>query len=613
MCGFAGWIDWSQDLTRQRDLIERMGAMLSHRGPDEAGLWLSPRAALAHRRLVVLDPEGGKQPFTYRRQNHNLVIVYNGEIYNLPELRAELRSHGLVCQTRSDVEAVLLAYLAWGKHCVDRLNGIFAFAIWNEDAATLFLARDRLGIKPLFYSQKASSLIFASEIKALLAHPELPPEVDRVGLAELLVMGPGRTPGQAVFRHLKELPPGHRLSYSRRGLERERYWQLESRPHRESARATAEHLRYLLENAVRRQLVGDVPIGSLLSGGLDSSAVTLFAASAMREKGGRLTTFAVDYQENARYFAPSQFQAQSDTPWAASVAAHLSTRHRTVVIEPETLAAALLPAVEARDLPGMADIDASLLLLAREVKREVKVVLSGEGADEILGGYPWFFREEDLSRSSFPWIRHLSWRQSFLAPETQRLLQPAEYLQSRYREARDQVPLLAEEAEDEALRREIAYLSIFHFMPVLLERKDRMTMAAGVEARVPFCDHRLVEYAWNLPWKIKCWGGQEKGILRLALRGLLPENVLQRRKSPYPKIHHPAYRQLVRAAVLRLLEDPRSPLIPLINQEKVRRLALGQEADSDLPWFGQLMTGTQLLAYFLQLDHWLRHYRVVLV
>ncbi|RDV84347.1 asparagine synthase (glutamine-hydrolyzing) [Ammonifex thiophilus] len=613
MCGFAGWIDWEEDLTRQREIIERMGAAVSHRGPDEGGIWLSPQAAFAHRRLIVLDPEGGKQPFTQKLDGRIWVIVYNGEIYNLPELRQELRSLGFSFQTRSDVEAVLLAYLAWGTKCVSKLNGIFAFAVWDEKERTLFLARDRLGIKPLFFSRRGSAFLFASEIKALLVHPAVPPEVDELGLAEIFVLGPGRTPGCAVFRHVEELKPGHWLTFSPQGIQVQRYWRLESRPHKENTSRTAAELRSLLEDCVRRQLISEVPLGSLLSGGLDSSAVTFFAATALREKGETLASFAVDYRENTRYFSPDQFQPQYDTPWATEVASLLQTRHRTVVIDPEELGQALLPALKARDLPGMADVDSSLLLLAREVKKEVTVVLSGEGADEIFGGYPWFRRAEDLSSSCFPWIRHSSWRQSFLSPELQKLLHPQEYLAQRYAEALAEVPRLPGEEAHAARLREISYLSIFHFMPVLLERKDRMAMAAGLEARVPFCDHRLVEYVWNIPWEMKFWGGKEKGILRLALKGILPDSVLQRRKSPYPKTHHPAYTRFVKTAVLRLLEDPQSPLLPLVNREKLRELALTGGVGVDTPWFGQLMTGPQLLAYFLQVDLWLRHYRVILV
>ncbi|MEW5762701.1 MAG: asparagine synthase (glutamine-hydrolyzing) [Bacillota bacterium] len=611
MCGIAGWIDWEEDLTRRRAVVEAMRDRLACRGPDAAGIWLSPRAALAHRRLVVVDPAGGGQPMARRRGEQTFVITYNGELYNTPELRRELAARGHTFRGYGDTETLLLSYMEWGPACLARLNGIFAFAVWDEATQTLFLARDRLGVKPLFFARRGSAFLFGSEIKALLVHPAVEPVIDAEGLAEVLALGPARTPGHGVFRNVEELKPGYWLLHSRRGTRVQRYWALESRPHTEDLRATVERVRWLLEDAAARQLASDVPVCTLLSGGLDSGAITAFAARAHRREGrGPLLTFSVDYTDNNRYFRPSEFQPDADAPWVRRVSALFATRHRTVTITTAKLVDALAEAVRARDLPGMADVDASLYLFSREIKKEATVALSGEAADEVFGGYPWFRREDDLRAPTFPWMRNVRARLSLLAPEVLARVRPGSYLEARYREALAEVPRLPGEEPRAARLREVAYLSLTRFLPVLLDRKDRMSMAVGLEVRVPYCDHRLVEYVWNVPWEMKACDGREKGLLRRALAGALPADVLARPKSPYPKTHNPAYAAAVRDRLLAILDDPASPLVPLLDAAAVRALAAGGGAGLDLPWFGQLMTGPQLLAYLVQTDVWLREYRV---
>lgn len=613
MCGIAGWVAWERDLSGERATLEAMAATIAHRGPDEAGIWLSPRAGLAHRRLIVVDPRGGGQPMVRTVAGRTCVISYNGELYNTDELRAELQARGQVFQSYSDTEVLLLSYMEWGASCLERLNGIFAFAVWDDRDETLFLARDRLGVKPLFYAAGPGSLLFASELKALLAHPAVEPVVDAEGLAEVLALGPARTPGHGVFRGVSELKPGHFLLYDRRGLRIRRYWSLESRPHEDDAAATAARVRELLQDAVQRQLVSDVPVCALLSGGLDSSAIAACAAPALARSGrGPLRTYSVDYVGNDRHFRPNAFEPDADAPWALRVAAILGTEHRTIVIDTPSLVEGLHHALRARDLPGMADIDASLYLLSREIKREATVGLSGECADEVFGGYPWLFQPEAVQADTFPWSRRLGERLRLLAPDVVSTLRPAEYVAERYREALAEVPRLPGEDPAGARMRELSYLNLTRWMPTLLDRKDRMSMAVGLEVRVPFCDHRLVEYAWNIPWAMKSCDGQPKGILRRALAGLLPPEVLARRKSPYPKTHDPSYLSAMRERVLEILGDRNSPLLPLIDEAAVRELARPGGGEMDSPWFGQLMRGPQLLAYLVQIDAWLRDYRISL-
>ncbi len=607
MCGIAGWIDWQRDLRREAALLERMAAALAPRGPDDAGLVLEPHAGLAHRRLIVVDPQGGAQPMTRRFGRRELTIVYNGELYNTEDLRRPLVAKGYRFHGHSDTEVLLAAYAAWGEECLPRLNGIFAFAIWDAQAEELFLARDRLGVKPLFYARRSDAFLFASELKALLAHPLVPPELDREGLAEIFLMAPARTPGHGVFRGVDELRPGHALRFDRAGLRQSRYWALEAREHPDDAETTVRTVRELLRDTVERQLVSDVGVSALLSGGLDSSAVAAFASAALRRDGREpLRTWAVEFDDMATHFRPTDFQTSLDGPWASRVAAHLGTDHRTVTLGAGEVAGALEAALLARDLPGMADVDSSLYLFCRRIKEESTVALSGESADEVFGGYPWFVRPDALAADTFPWALRQRDRVALLDPDLARYLDADAYVERRYREALDEVPRLPGEDPREARMREILHLNITRFLPTLLDRKDRMSMASGLEVRVPFCDHRLVEYVFNIPWSLKTLNGQRKGILREALRGALPDDVVDRPKSPYPSTPDPRFLQTVRKGALAVLADPRSPLAGFLNRPAIERLARQDQDPFALPWFSQLMGLAQWFAYVLQLDAFMR-------
>lgn len=621
MCGIVGVVDWRRDLTLQKDILVGMTQTLIPRGPDAEGYWISPRAAFGHRRLVVVDPQGGHQPMIRQQGEHTFTLIYNGELYNTPELRQELLSRGYHFEGHSDTEALLLSYLEWGPSCVERLNGIFAFGIWDSREQQLFVARDRLGVKPLFYSEQTGSLIFSSELKALLKHPDISPIIGREGLAQVFLVGPARTPGVGVYEGVSELKPGHVIFYSANGLHIRRYWALPNNVHADDLKTTSAKIRDLFLDTVKRQLVSDVPIGTLLSGGLDSSAITAIAAVTLAKEGkGPLPTFSVDYTDNDQYFKSNDFQPSADGPFIERMTEAFATQHTNCTLEIPELAAALKAATLARDLPGMADVDSSLLLFSREIKKHITVGLSGECADEVFGGYPWFHRQDALEAQTFPWTLHVEDRLQILSPELNELLHPHDYLQERYEEALAEIPLLPSTSalihkdsrtlsgnlQREARIREITYLTLTRFMPTLLDRKDRMTMATGLEVRVPFCDHRLVEYAWNIPWGMKALNGVGKGLLRHALSGILPDDVLWRRKSPYPKTHNPNYLLAVRTWLSEILEDNTSPILPFLNVPALRDLMkLSDTMPSGRPWFGQLMDLPQLFAYLIQVNYWL--------
>ncbi|MBA4602837.1 asparagine synthase (glutamine-hydrolyzing) [Thermoactinomyces mirandus] len=613
MCGITGWIDFTKDLTRERGILQQMNRTLVSRGPDAGGTWFSPHAAFGHRRLIVIDPEGGIQPMVRTVEGRKFVITYNGEIYNMGELRLKLLSLGHSLSTRSDTELILTAYIEWGEDCLKYLNGIFAFAIWDECRQTCFMARDRIGVKPLFYTKIGDSFLFGSELKSLLAHPFVEPVIDDEGLAELLVMGPARTPGCGVFKDIYELRPGQFLRYGRDGIKTGTYWELTSRHHEDNLETTAHKIRELFQDAIKRQLVSDVPIGTMLSGGLDSSAISACAAKVFQEeKRGILHTFSVDYIDNDKYFHVNEFQPNSDAPWAELMADRIGSEHHTVLLDNFELFDSLIQAMEARDLPGMADVDASLFLFSREIRKEMTVVLSGECADEVFGGYPWFHREEMVNADTFPWAHLVTKRIPFISPEIKARIRPMEYAEARYQEALSEVPRLSEDNAGEARMREMFYLNLTRWMPTLLDRKDRMSMAFGLEVRVPFCDHHLVEYVWNIPWALKKYGNREKGLLRYAFRDLLPKEIVERKKSPYPKTHHPDYLRLMKKQIRQLLDTPSAPLFQVLDRKEVENFMNQDLTQLHLPWFGQLMNVPALLAYWWQLNEWMKKYKVVI-
>ncbi|ADL13338.1 asparagine synthase (glutamine-hydrolyzing) [Acetohalobium arabaticum] len=610
MCGIAGWIDWKVNMNQQRSIVEEMGKTLECRGPDEKGAWFTENVGFAHRRLIVIDPEGGKQPMIKKHQGNTYVITYNGELYNTQELRRRLKTKGYEFNSHSDTEVLLTSYIEWGEECVKHLNGIFAFGIWDQKRESLYLARDRIGVKPLFYTQQQDRLIFGSELKALLAHPDIEAEIDTDGLGQIFVMGPARTPGNGVFCGIDEVKPGHYLVYDRDGLRKCQYWNLESKQHTDTAEETVHRVRELFVDTVERQLVSDVPICTLLSGGLDSSAITAVASKALQEAGkGQLHTYSVDYEGNDEHFESNEFQPDADNVWVERVSNYLGTKHHSVILDNSRLAEMLPAGVTARDLPGMADIDTSLYLFSRAIKEDFTVAVSGECADEIFGGYPWYHREEALQADTFPWSRNLEDRVRLLDNNLAARIKPQEYMQAKYQQALEEVPRLPGEEGKNARMREMFYLNLTRWMPTLLDRKDRMSMLTGLEIRVPFCDHRLVEYVWNIPWSMKNYGGNRKGILREALKGILPEDVRLRPKNPYPKTFNPDYFAAVRDWLLEILDTPNAPLLELIDVAAVRKLTKADQ-DFDIPWFGQLMRLPQLFAYLIQVNTWLEEYNV---
>ncbi|WP_418985753.1 asparagine synthase (glutamine-hydrolyzing) [Agathobaculum butyriciproducens] len=609
MCGIGGFVDYERDARRGGPILHGMKRTLTPRGPDAEGTYFDEDAALVHRRLIVIDPEGGKQPM--HSPDRNTIIIYNGELYNTPELRTELMSRGHEFVGHSDTEVLLHAYLEWKTDAFSRLNGIFAFAIWEKRERRLTLCRDRLGVKPLFFAPIRNGLTFGSTIDTVLCHPEIEPALDEDGLRTLLLLGPARPPESGVFRQIKSLLPGHFAVLTPENFTDHVYWQLEAHEHEDDLPTTIERTHTLICDAARRQLVSDVPLACFLSGGLDSSILSMLAAKDYAARGETLHTWSVDYRDNDKYFTKSIFQPNSDDSYIDQMVDFLGTHHHRVVLEPEALCAALLPATDARALPGMADVDSSLLLFCAAVKRGgTTVCLSGECADELFGGYPWYHREEILFEDTFPWSRSVGLRLGLLTPDAVR--NGEEFVRQHYRDTCDRAPKLSSDDKKAARMREMFVLNLDWFMATLLDRKDRMSMYSGLEVRVPFCDHRIVEYAYNMPWDFKSLEGREKGIVRRAFADELPKEIVYRKKSPYPKTFHPVYTRLCADYVCRIFEDNTSVAASLFDRNAVQKLMQRPESLAE-PWFGQLMRTPQIFAYIIQLDRWFRHYHVKIV
>lgn len=608
MCGIAGQIGYEENMRRMSVVMTQMSAAIAPRGPDASGLYVDDDAYLVHRRLAVIDPENGAQPMSYG----GYTLVYNGELYNTAEIRRELERRGVEFTGHSDTEVVLRSYVEFGGSCVEKFNGIFAFAVWDSRRRTLFLARDRIGVKPLFYSLTSDGLIFASEIKALLKHPKVRPVIDGRGIADIMLIGPAKRVGSGVFRDISEIPPACCAELTPEGFTVREYWKVHAAPHTESFEETSAHVRELLTDAVKRQLVSDVPLCCFLSGGLDSSVISAIAAEEYRRQGRQLSTWSIDYKDNHRNFRASSFQPDEDAPWIVRMVDFIGSDHTNVVLDTPALADALEDSTRARDLPGMADVDSSLYLFCREIRKRFPVALSGECADEVFGGYPWYHRREVLYYDGFPWSTAVPERAA-LMKEPMSAADAEAYVRQSYDKCISRTEYLDSDSPDDRRMREMFMLNMDYFMATLLDRKDRMSMAHGLEVRVPFCDYRVVEYAYNIPWAMKAFNGREKGLVRHAMTGVLPDDVLWRKKSPYPKTHNPDYLELLSRRLRSVLAKDDCRLTEFVSADKLREMLDTSGASFTKNWYGQLMTLPQIYAYMLQIEYWLREYDVEIV
>lgn len=610
MCGLVGFANPFKDVSSFRNVLNNMNNEIAKRGPDEDGMYFEENVCLGHKRLIVIDPDGGKQPMIFRYQGNAYSLVYNGQIYNTKELKDELSENGFTFDGHSDTEVLLKGFSFWKYDIIHKLNGIFSFAIWNSKEKELFVARDHFGVKPFYYSIVDGTFVFASEVKALFKYPGITAKIDSEGISELFGLGPSHTPGHGIFKDIHELKPASYGVFNSSGLHVEKYWSLVSLPHKDSFGTTCDKVRFLLEDSIRRQLVSDVPLCTFLSGGLDSSIITLYAANYCKGKGlPPLNTYSVDYVDNDKNFVKTDFQPNSDNYYINLMKNKLNTNHHSIILDTPELADSLEDAMLARDYPGMADVDSSLLLFCKNVKKHATVTLTGECSDEIFGGYPWFFRDDALNSGTFPWSIALDERQTLLNPEIAKKVHLKDYINFRYTESLNEVNILDTDSKETQEKRKISHLTLNWFMQTLLDRSDRMAMYNGFEIRVPFCDYRLAQYVWNIPWEIKALNGREKGLLRYVMKDLLPSEIVDRKKSPYPKTWNPTYLQKVKGMLTDIMENKNAPINSLLNRQYILDIIKTDGRAFTRPWFGQLMTGPQLMAYLCQVNMWLEKYQ----
>ena len=577
MCGMTGWLSFNRNLASERTLLQSMTNTLALRGPDSQGVWIDGPVGLGHRRLSVIDLAGGHQPMIVNHnQQYTAVIVYTGEVYNFQELKSTLQARGHHFDTRSDTEVVIHAYLEWGVRFVDQLNGMYAFAIWDRLAQELLLVRDRMGVKPLYYYQTDDGIIFGSEIKALLANPLVPRKINADGLREIFEMV--KTPGHVVFSDIHEVLPGEMLRVRKEGLFHYQYWQLQSYEHTDTLQNTIQHTRYLLEDIIDKQTVADVPLCCLLSGGLDSSVITSLASRKRLAEGkDNIHSFSVDFLEHNHGFTQDEVRGTPDAPFVRDLVKRINSTHTEIIIDSREMANSQLRChiVKALDLPPAfwGDMLPSISCLFQAIRKHATVALSGESADEIFGGYVWFHDMTAINAHTFPWLASITAKyfdgKTLFADELLNALNLDEFVNDSYQHAIAQVPNLPNEDKINQRMRQISHLNLTRFVQTLLDRKDRLSMARGLEVRVPFCDHRLVEYAFNIPWQMKTFDGREKSILRAASRDLLPNSISERVKSPYPSTQDPAYEQELRHSLHAIMADNNAPIRPFIDNKRI--------------------------------------------
>lgn len=616
MSGFSGFYQTQSSFLNNYEyyysLLDQMRCTQLHRGDAKDAMLLTANCGLAHNHFEKeTTPKTEFKPFTRKLYGKNFHLAFAGELYATDNLKKELEQVGFCFDTTEDEEIILYGFVHYGTEFFKRLDGVFSFALLEEEAQRLYLVRDGFGCKPLFYTYRDDTLIFATELKAILAHPYVKPVLSKSGLNEIFSLGPARSLGCGVFDNVSEVNPGEWICASPYGLHKETYWRMKAKPHEDSYEETIAKTTQMVMDAVKKQSVHEGKLGALLSGGVDSSVVTAIGSKFMMEAGEKMKTFSFDFTDNKTYFQSNAFQPSLDRPYVDIMANALDTEHAYLECTQETLFDGLKVSVRAHDLPAMADVDSSLHYFCKQVKKEADVVLTGECADEVFGGYPWFHREDLLDINTFPWTPSLKPRLDLLKKDFIETLDMNDYVQNAYHKTLQAIDYLPSESNEDKKKRRNGYLSLYWFMVTLLNRMERCSAQADLTARVPFADRKLAEYIYNAPWDMKMRGGVVKNLLREGFRGIVPDEVLFRKKSPYPKTYHPAYEKLLQDCLREIITDSASPLHHFVEKDAVLSF-IDKKKDLGSPWYGQLMAGPQMLAYLIQIDYWMKEYNISL-
>lgn len=601
--------NFSENPKRNFVILEHMIKNLQAKTNDQSGYSIIEACCLAQTISDYSESEN-KAPTKLIYQNQFYHIALNGEIYNIASLKEKLASFGYDVSKSTVSEIAGFAFIHYGPRFVEHLNGVFSIAIYDETQHTLYLYRDRFGVKPFYYTFLDKTIVFSSRIDTLFEYPRVKPRLDLNGINEIFTLGPAKSYGFGVFSGIYELLPGEYLVYSPSNIQKNKYYSLKSVPHNDTLEDTIEHTKALLEDSIRIQSVSDLPVCSFLSGGIDSSIVTAIYNKYLPDNQS-LCTYSFDYVDNSTHFISNSFQPSEDRPYVDIMKDYLGSDHTYLYCNYETLADLLTTSVDSRCLPTMADVDSSLIFFCSEVSKKHKVALTGECSDEIFGGYPWFHRTEMLQANTFPWMMDITFRKSLLNPEFAGALHMEQYIANSYEKSLSEVELLPSDSPLDSKKRQITYMNIKWFMQTLLDRMERAASLCGISARVPFADYRLVEYVYNTPWSMKSENGVPKSLLRAVAKPYLPEKIYNRPKSPYPKTYHPGYEKKLADQLMEILHDTASPLRSYLNIPLVKRF-LKEPKEYGQPWFGQLLAGPQMIAYLIQIDYWMRKYNLSL-
>lgn len=547
--------------------------------------------------------------FDFALETSDDEIAFDGNIYNLEELKEEIKGKGIGFIKGDVLEVCLEGYRKYGESFFEKINGVFALALWDGKKRKVVLCRDKMGVKPLYYTQRKNRIFFGSKIKDVLEQSGIEAIVTKEGLCEIFALGPAKSRTTNIFQDICEVLPSEYVVLGNGKIQKTVYWKVKSYRHKDSFAETVEKTAWLIEDSVKRQMQADTPVSTFLSGGVDSSLVTAICANELKKQGKQLDTFSFDFEGNQKYFKANAFQPSQDRPWVEKMVQYAGTNHKYLECDNENLVTYLYKAVDAADLPCMADIEGSMLYFCEKTAKERKVVLTGEGADEIFGGYPWFYKEDSFFVRAFPWSSDMKARQTLLSNQWIERLPMVECARESYEKTINDTPVLEGETGREKRRREIAYLNLKWFMATLLDRMDRTSRYCGLDARVPFVDERIVQYLWNVPWDMKYRNDTVKGLLRFAGEGLLPKEVLWRKKSPYPKTYNPFYEKSLGEELKNVLARQDAPIRQFLDEKKVNGF-LRNSSDYGTPWYGQLMAGPQMLAYMLQVNYWLEKYKI---
>ena len=533
---------------------------------------------------------------------HDLVfdVFVDGEVYNEDHVQEELCAAGFP-QAKYKEELFLYAYLLWGTGAMEHMEGAFSFAVLQDNS--LFVAKDPLGLRPIYYQKDAGTVRISNRISTLLEYDEKPAVLDKNGILELFTFGPSISEDKTLLKGMYALPMGSYLQVRNHEIHTEVYYHLHAKPHTDSLEETVQKVHDLLTDSIRAQLKGCC--ASFLSGGLDSSIITSVAAKEQKD----WRTYSLDYEGNKENFKGNMYQVSLDNQFIDEMIDACGCDHSSLVITQQELLNRLTKAMKARDCPGMADVDSSLLWLCEHVAEHERIILSGECSDEIFGGYPWFYREELKDLDTFPWLRSSDERISMLNEQI-RDLDYEGYRKQQYENSLREVEMLDSDSEQDKRARIHTLLCLHWFMQTLVTRQVCEGDMANLNIRAPFANVKLLEYVYNIPWDLKFLDQEEKGILRKAFEKELPASVAHRKKNPFPKTHNPLYAELISRKLQERYDDPNSPLHVLLDDAKLKELINSRGESYQLPWYGQLMSGPQLLAYLYQIDQWILTYDI---